>query len=173
MGIRADLAIIEGLAIVKVMSLKTYYNCPLCGKRVVLGQHFCSGTAEIKPIQDTAEQKNKKRNRDRAKDLAWAAIASLLLMILLWQSIGIYSLVALLLVPIVIAANLVGRRPRKKRDSPEYLELLMLCGRDRGTAERLIRAESKRAPGKPDRANRDTWVRAAKERLERDLRRSY
>jgi|GEM_PF-1695137 len=152
------------------MNIKRHYRCPICGKRVVLGEHFCvergGAGREATSGGENIEIKSEAR-RNGAKTLATAVVASALLMALLWQSIGIYSLAALLLGPIVYISNLIGARPRRRKDSAEYLELLLLVGRDRDTAERLIRAERKRGGAK----SREECVRAAKERLERDLSR--
>jgi hypothetical protein len=146
------------------MSAERYYRCPICGERVVFGEHFCLQKAGTEDEAEPEQAARKKARRDRAKLLGSAIVASILLMALLWQSVGIYSLAAFLLGPLVWLVERLGSRPGKKRDSGDYLELLMLVGRDRATADRLVRAE--RAKNKN--ASREECVRAAVEKLERD-----
>ena len=153
------------------------YRCPLCGKRVVAGRHFCSvdpsrpaGARAVSSEPAYAEAASD--GKAKRGYILSAAIASLLVAALSWQWFGVFSLFALALAPIVyyaarlasrLASWLAAKSPRRVA-SKEYLALLMMVGRDEATAERLIRSELERDSAR----SRAECIRAALERLERD-----
>jgi hypothetical protein len=76
------------------------YVCPICGMRTTFGTHFCKGEAVEEDRPPLSAQ---------IKRIAAAIIAVLVIEVLLWGMIGIYSLYALAIIPLVAAIILAIR----------------------------------------------------------------
>jgi hypothetical protein len=133
------------------------YICPLCGERTTFGTHFCKGERRPKPRHKLAEP---------IKRGAIALVGLLLVEIMLWDMIGIFSLYASAALALIVLAALAVRRSPLVGGGGEYRDLVAMAGGDKEAAERLVSMEKLRRPG----STRTEAVRAAIESYRRDLR---
>ncbi len=127
------------------------YTCPICGKKALLGSHFCkvkdAGIARnLAEPQDSDLAQTKAELRKKAWRGVSILAAFLLILAFLWSQIGPWSILLMLGGPALIVAAIllskaVARLPRQR-----YKQLLRLIGHDRAAASRLIAREKMAHP---------------------------
>lgn len=118
------------------------YKCPVCGKRAVFGTHHC----EVKPAAEAEE--SAPAPVSGLKYALSVLVALVLITAFLWEMIGIYSLLAWVVLPLCF---LFFRIARRLPSSPhgDYRSLLRMANHDKEAVERLIAMEAIKHPGKP------------------------
>jgi len=158
------------------MKKKINYTCSRCGKKAVLGEHFCKSEDVLSfqnkknynPDADLSysagETELKESKFDRKNLYAGASLTAILILVaFLYSTVG-NSALWLLLVAGFVALIFFTRKNFEGFMPNPYQELLRLCHGDSYLAERLIYAEMNRLDG----LNRKEAISRAKERLLHD-----
>jgi hypothetical protein len=118
------------------------YKCPICGKRAVFGTHHCEVSIEEKtePLLPSAPSP--------VKYYLSVLVALVLIIAFLWEMVGSYSLLALIVLPLGIIVYRIFMAFAPRLPSGDYRSLLRMSGGDKEAAERLIALEGVKHPGK-------------------------
>ena len=145
------------------------YKCPHCGKMVTFGEHFCliNGTNEASSADSPEVNKNKSESTGSLKRIGVILVVATLTGAMLWPFLGIYALLAGLIVMAVIAVVLSVLIRTQNNGGSYYRKLLSMVGRQKDVAERLIAGEEKRYPS----MTQSECIRRVHDRLEYEHRR--
>ena len=141
------------------------YRCPHCGKKVVLGEHFCLvGVKEGKLApEDFQESHPPQAAESLFKKLGIILIVAFLAGAMLWSYFGwIFALVLGFIIIAGVGLALFVSSRRRASAGPGYRSLVKMTGGNKDVAERLITAELNRYPD----FSRSECVRRVHDRLE-------
>jgi len=144
------------------------YKCPNCGKIVTFGEHFClvNGGNE-RPPANSPEVGNNSKNPETLKRIGVILVVATLTGAMLWPFLGIYALIAGLIVLAVVSIVISVLTRTQNNGGSWYRKLLSMVGGQKDVAERLIAAEEKKYPS----MTRAECVRRVHDRLEYEHRR--